>query len=286
MSRAPAARFDVSLRFIGTMSDAQARAFVHAKERIEQIVVGDVPQVAVGLSVAQMVDCGGVALPVPVDDVVIFAEVKYIDGPGKILGQAGPCGLRSGSSIPYVGYMKFDSDDLARLEANGMLELVILHEMLHVVGFGTIWAKLDVLDVTTRADDPSFKGPAAGSAFVDLNGGSAYPGTPVPVENTGGPLTALSHWRESELKSELMTGFISAGASPLSATTIGSLADIGYAVDLLQADPFSFSGALGAALALRMGNESFVDDQGVFLGDHIRPEPPVVTDAYGHPVAR
>ena len=83
-----------------------------------------------------------------------------------------------------------------------------------------------------------------------------------------------------------MTGYISTGASPLSATTVGSLADIGYAVDLSRAEPFNISFALRASPALRVGSESFADDQGGFLGDHIRPEPPVVTDEYGIPVAR
>ena len=285
LSRAPGAGYDVSLRFVGTMSDAQARAFVHAKERIEKIVSGDVPPVTASVSAAQMVNCGGVGIQETVDDVVIFAEVKAIDGPGNILGQAGPCFVRSGSRIPYLGNMEFDSADLAKLEANGTLEPVILHEMLHVIGFGTIWPDLGVID-TTSATDPFFTGTGARAAFKNLNGGSTYTGNPVPVENTGGPLTALAHWRDALLKNELMTGFISTGASPLSATTIGSLADIGYVVDISEADPFNISFALRAAPSLRVGSESFADDQGVFLGDHIRPDPPIATDDQGNPVAR
>ena len=285
LSRAPGAGFDVNLRFIGTMSDAQARAFVNAKERIESIIVGDLPPITANFSVAQMANCGGVALQETVDDVVIFAEVKYIDGPGKTLGQAGPCFVRFGSRIPYLGHMEFDSADLAKLEANGTLESVILHEMLHVIGFGTIWPHRGVLD-TASTIDPFFTGAGARAAFKDLNGGSTYLGTPVPVESGGGASTALAHWRDTVLRTELMTGFISTGGAPLSATTIGSLADIGYTVDLTQAEPFNISFALRAASALRTGSESFADDQGVFLGDHIRPEPPIVTDEYGNPIAR
>jgi len=285
LARAPGVGYDVSLRFIGTMSDAEALAFVHAKERIEKIIVGDVPPITANFSVAQMANCGGVALQETVDDVVIFAEVKAIDGPGNILGQAGPCFVRSGSRIPYLGHMEFDSADLAKLEANGTLESVILHEMMHVIGFGTIWPDLAVLD-TTSATDAFFTGTGARAAFKNQNGGSTYLGNPVPVENGFGPSTALVHWRETVLKSELMTGFISTGGAPLSATTIGSLADIGYAVDLTQAEPFNISFTLRASPALRTGGESFADDQGVFLGDHIRPEPPIATDEYGNPVVR
>jgi hypothetical protein len=285
LSRAPGDRYDVSLRLIGTMSDAQARAFVHAKERIEKIVVGDLPPVPVNYTAITMANCGGVAIQETIDDIVIFAEAKYIDGPGKVLGQAGPCFTRSAHGLPFIGNMEFDTADLAKLEANGALESVILHEMLHVIGFGTVWSQLGVVD-TTLSTDPFFTGTGARVAFASQNGGSAYAGTPVPVENAGGTATALAHWRDTVLRSELMTGFISAGSSPLSATTIGSLADIGYVVDPSQAEPFSLSAALRAAPALRTGGESFADDQGVFLGDHIRPEPPTVADEYGNPVAR
>jgi hypothetical protein len=281
LSRAPGDRYDVTLRLIGTMSDAQARAFVHAKERIEKIVVGDLAPVPVNYTASTLANCGGVAIQETIDDIVIFAEAKYIDGPGKVLGQAGPCFTRSARGLPFIGNMEFDTADLARLEANGALESVILHEMLHVIGFGTVWGQLGVLD-KTLSTDPFFTGTGARAAFASQNGGSAYAGTPVPVENTGGSATALSHWRDTVLRSELMT----AGASPLSATTIGSLADIGYVVDPSQAEPFSLSTALGAAPALRTGGESFADDQGVFLGDHIRPEPPTVADEHGNPVAR
>ncbi len=37
---------------------------------------------------------------------------------------------------------------------------------------------------------------------------------------------------------ELMTGYIGGSTNPLSAITVGPLADIGYGVDLGAADPF------------------------------------------------
>jgi hypothetical protein len=68
----------------------------------------------------------------------------------------------------------------------------------------------------------------------------------VPVENTGGPGTRGSHWRESVFGNELMTGFIDAGSNPLSAVTAASLRDEGYLVDDAQSDPFSFLAAVRA----------------------------------------
>jgi hypothetical protein len=66
----------------------------------------------------------------------------------------------------------------------------------------------------------------------------------VPVENTGEVGTADSHWRETVLGSELMTGFIAQAGNPLSAVTVRSLADLGYVVNVAGADTY----ALGTAL--------------------------------------
>jgi len=38
---------------------------------------------------------------------------------------------------------------------------------------------------------------------------------------------------------ELMTGFISSASNPLSRTTVASVRDLGYVVDLSQADPYT-----------------------------------------------
>jgi hypothetical protein len=35
-----------------------------------------------------------------------------------------------------------------------------------------------------------------------------------------------------------------------------------------------------------VGTGSMISDEGVFLGDHLRSEPPIVTDEFGVPVAR
>jgi hypothetical protein len=42
--------------------------------------------------------------------------------------------------------MSFDTADLDRMEADGCLQDVILHEMGHVLGFGTLWSLMDLMD--------------------------------------------------------------------------------------------------------------------------------------------
>lgn len=215
--------FDIVVVFEGGLTTTQMAAFTTAEQRLEQIITGDVPDVTVP----------GIGL---VDDIQINARGVAIDGPGGILGQAGPNAIRPGTSLPVTGDMEFDSADLAALEASGELGLVILHEMLHVIGIGTIW---DLTGNLTGAGgpDPQFTGAMATAEYNTIFGINA---ASVPVENQGGPGTADGHFRESVFDNELMTGFLNSGEpNPLSRITVGSLADIGYQVDLNQADMYT-----------------------------------------------
>jgi hypothetical protein len=269
LSRVSTQAFDITLRFISSMSDSQARAFVDAKERIQQFIVGDLPLQNVSLSAAQMASCGGVSVQQDVDDVLILAEVGPIDGVNNVLGQAGPCYVRSpGTPWPVVGHMMFDTADLDALEAAGRLEYVILHEMMHVIGFGTIWTDMGLLlnPATSGGTDPTFSGTNAIANLATYNNGAFYSGAKVPVEATGGAGTRDSHWRESVFNHELMTGYLDTGVNPISATTIGSFQDLGYGVDVTKADAFNL------ATALRMDWLAAVEPP-LRLGRDVKPEP-------------
>jgi hypothetical protein len=277
LSRAPGAGFDITLRLLTPMTDTQTRAFVNAKERIQEIIVGDIPTFFVNVGASST--CGGVAISETVDDILILAEVGPKDGIGKTLAEAGPCYLRpSAPPFPVVGHMLFDVEDIGKLETDGMLETVILHEMMHVVGFGTVWTNSGYL-AGGGTSDPYFTGMHARDYLARLNNGAVYAGTPVPVENSGGAGTQDAHWRkwvdasrsQPVFGRELMTGYISTGTSPpLSATTVGSLQDVGYAVDISKADPFD----LAHPVALR-ASQLTIAEPPIFLGRDVRAEPPI-----------
>jgi hypothetical protein len=275
VSRDPGAGFDVTLHVTpGSMTDAQLRAFATAKERIEQVVVGDLPPVTFSRTAAELAGCGGQAVNTEIDDVLVVAEVVSIDGAGQTLGEAGPCFVRSSSGLPVMGYLRLDAADLARLEAAGRLEAVVLHEMLHVLGFGTTWTRVGLL-AGAGTDDPTFTGPSAREAFLSSRVGRGYAGEVVPVEGGGGAGTAGSHWRESVLGDELMTGWISGASQPLSRATVASMGDLGYAVDLSRAEEVG-----SPAASLRAGiDEPLAPPE--WLGDDVRREPPVAVDDQG-----
>lgn len=177
--------------------------------------------------------------PIEVDGEVlrglqIDASISPIDGDAGVLGQAGPTVLRSDTGLPVTGIMQFDEADIARLEIEGSFEDVILHEMAHVLGFGTLWPRKNLI-AGAGTNDPRFTGVAASREFatLDPDGGSA-----VPIANTGGGGTREAHWRELIFGDELLTGFLSGADRPLSRMSIASFEDIGYEVDFSVADPF------------------------------------------------
>ncbi len=220
-----------------------------------------------------------------IDDIVIFAFLDSIDGPGGTVGQAAPCTLRA-SYLPLIGVMRFDTADVARLESGGLLDEVILHEMGHVLGFGTIWSaaflRLLVGPASQGGTDPHFVGPQAIAAFNRIGGTGYTAGAKVPVENClpptmcpdGGGGIRDSHWRESVFRNELMTEFINAKADPLSVVTIASMGDEGYQVNYAGADSFSLS---FAAAALRASEAA----PAIQLGDDVLKLPMHIVDGQG-----
>jgi hypothetical protein len=237
-----ASGYGPGVRFFGPAPPAEAdAAFTAAVERVRAMVIGDLPDILVTTS--NLASTCGISYPqVPlnevVDDVLIYAAVASIDGPGGILASAGPCILRIGGRSSVLGLMRFDGDDLPGLIARGQLADIVFHEMLHVVGLGTLWQRTNLI-LDRGTSDPRFTGALGSAACVNL-GGADFCSSSIPVENIGGAGTADSHWRESVFDGELLTGFSEPQGKPmpLSVMTIQSIADIGYQVNVFAADPY------------------------------------------------
>lgn len=254
--------FDIEIRYNpgSNPTAAQQAAYDAAEAKWEAIIAGDLPDVAVNRPAGT---CSSTtAINETIDDLVIWVTLETIDGAGGVLGTAGPCLVRNGSLLPLAGSMRFDIADLATLEANNLLDEVILHEMGHVLGIGTLWPTLNLLadPAAQGGTDPHFVGSGAIAAF-DAVGGAGYTGARVPVEAGGGAGTQDGHWRESVFDRELMTGWIDSGSNPLSIVTVASLGDLGYAVDSGGADGYGLPAApsivprAGSSLSVQLEND-------------------------------
>lgn len=224
--------FKIDLNFIDdNLTDSQKSILFDAANRWSEIITGDLPDVPVG----------GFRGLENIDDILIdVSSVFLLDDLGNPDGEGGTLArttipltnwLRSDSSLPFYGVIKFDAADIERKD----LFDTALHEIGHALGIGTIWDKLGLLD-TSSISDPRFTGALATSEYnkiFRLNEPS------VPVEANGGSGTALGHWRETFFGDELMTGTLNDGVNPLSSITVASLADLGYSVNVLEAGFYS-----------------------------------------------
>ena len=241
--------YHIDVRFLNpAMSDDQKALFTNAAARISAIITGHLPDMKLNnLDISAA--CGFPGLPTlneTVQDLVVYASVESIDGAGKILAQSGPCVMRSASSggLTSVGVMVFDAADVASMAQRGILQDVITHEMLHIVGIGTLWSDKQLVAAQGTASVAYYG--AQGRQGCTDDGGISVCANAVPVENNGVPGTADAHWRETTFGNELMTGYVNLNGMPLSAITVGSLADLGYVVNPLAADAYKVpSGALG-----------------------------------------
>lgn len=214
--------YNITIKFQGSWTADLQQAFIKAAQTIESIIHDDVPDVLAYTS----------AGAVQVDDIVINATLKSIDGTGGVLGSTGPTSLRGGSYLPSTARMTFDTADakalLARTEtsATGSTETewdaTVQHEMLHAVGFGSLWARKGLVS------GHSYIGKAGELEYAKLLNPAATTGIAVPLETRGGSGTADAHWSESAFKTEMMTGYLNHSYAPLSALTAHSLADLGY----------------------------------------------------------
>jgi hypothetical protein len=247
---APVSPYAITVRYLATPSTRQQQAVTNAVARWQSVITRDLADISVN-GAANTCWEGQPAFNERVDDILIFVELVEIDGAGKVLGEAGPCFVRSDNSLPIVGHLKLDAADLRQMETYGTLDDVVLHEIGHVLGIGTMWPEKNLLQ-GKGTTDPMFMGAGAISVFRTMGGTTLG----VPVENTGGEGTRDGHWREATFGNELMTGWVTSGGNPLSALTIASLADMGYGANSSAASGYTMGGSTGRVINIELGEEN------------------------------
>ncbi|MCL5777212.1 leishmanolysin [Limibaculum sp. FT325] len=218
--------FNVTVDFLGDgWTVALQEDFVAAADFISSIILADIPNVFVP----------GIGT---VDDILIQAQIVDIDGSGGVLGRAGPTSYRTSSYLPATAIMEFDVADAEYFDSLGLFDDIVLHEMMHSIGFGTMWSYMGLTSGSIAGGNLRFTGDLATAYYntelSDIATKDALSDTGVPVETDGGSGTAGGHWDETTFKNELMTGYINS-SNYLSMMSVAALEDMGY--DTIIDDP-------------------------------------------------
>ena len=270
----PVEAFDIEVVFLDNGTPSQDEIVREAARRWESVIArgaADIDLAGQNSIGADQCFQGQPAVREEIDDLRIWVVIEPIDGVGGGVASSGPCASRlvsfqASDSIfqeTILGAIRLDEVDVGRMEANGVLLPVVVHEIAHVLGFGTSWDDHGLLRnpslPANLGADTHFTGPLATAAF-DAAGGAGYTGgAKVPVENRSEQGSSDGHWRESVFDDELMTPFIG-GEHALSLITIESLADLGYGVDITQAESYSLPAAGRAGLSAKRGPVVHLDD--------------------------
>jgi hypothetical protein len=216
--------FSIALEIGGGFTPSQELALTNARN-IWQSALGDYQPAVLNAG----------PRPTP----VITAVGLALDGFGGVLGEGEPTSTFSqgGFVLASAGTIQFDIADLATLEVDGRLPTVVLHEIGHVLGFGTLWTE-NGLYVNGSGE---YTGTHALDAWrTEFNQSEA---TFVPVELGGSAGTRNGHWNEGDgggatgitqassgidLRQEVMTGWVNEPTF-LSQMTIESFRDLGFA---------------------------------------------------------
>ncbi|MYD86389.1 MAG: hypothetical protein F4Y14_09590, partial [Acidobacteria bacterium] len=205
-----------------------------------------------------------------IDDLALIVYATHLDGPGGVLAAASICGIRStegedADALAALGVFAVDEADIPALQASaGGLVPIMVHEIGHVLGIGTLWHVKDpvggmTFDPDTRrhmvsenpfvargdgrtsfvprtdawGSDIAFLGMKARDAFVNADGDqSEFTLTGTPIATTGGRGSFGAHWSERIMDNELMTPVYNRYESNLfSAITVQSMQDLGYEIN-------------------------------------------------------
>ncbi len=158
----------------------------------------------------------------------------------------GPCAIRS-NGLPLLGTIQLNSYYFSTY-SDRKLDDLILHEVGHVLGFGSIWERggRPGLVIDSASLDPIFVGPNAITAFTKLGGSARFTGRPVPLE-----LRVQSHWRTPTFAAEVMSPSLTVAPQPMSSVTVAALKDMGWNVELEAYEEYQLPSSV---LSLRIGS--------------------------------
>jgi Leishmanolysin len=234
-------RYNITLGFGSAVPQRDRHYFYRAQQRWESTITGNLNRFNSSRLLDPPAD-PACQYPAPyIDDIYICCVYATNDGPGGVLAHASPDYVRGSNGLTISGTIFVDAADAPSITTpatgSNYFNTVILHEMLHVIGFGSLFPSKGLIQNTgTNSSNCTYLGKRANSEYETITGCPV-----VPLDQTGGVGTRCGHWDESCLPTELMSGVLedSSGAAPLlSRITVAAMEDLGYAVNYTSADPY------------------------------------------------
>ena len=201
--------FNIDLDFTGDGWSTELKEQAHAMaDLLSTLIIGDTPDTKVkGQSI---------------DDLYLKLDIQSMDGSGGRLGAAWVENWGRDSNLPAVGGIRLDTDDADRLHDQGRFDDVVLHEMIHTLGFISSNDSFDSL-VGDNNQYLGENGLAAYQAGID-NGTYQQENDLLVNWDTG------LHWDKNSQAlpaNEIMTPTIYT-TNQLSTVTLAVLEDLGY----------------------------------------------------------
>jgi Leishmanolysin len=191
---------------------------------------------------------------------ITIAGQAFTNGSGgadtSTLALSGPSVGVNGSNLVITrGTSTLNSRRIADFNSNPeYLKSIMTHELLHVLGFGTIWEPVQFQDANgsvftvgrnfvDTGTSTYTANSRVGYAYGELLG--TYTPTAVPIEPQ-----IYAHWDETRFDTELMTPFTEAQGvtTPISTLTLAALQDLGWNVNYGAAQSYSLPTTSQAAL--------------------------------------
>ena len=221
--------FDIEIVYLSSFTERQKEHIQYGAKRWMAVITEDLPDYTFAQHWSGQ--CGDQFYEIPagerIDDLRIYVSQQKEEELGRVAGYGSPQLLREKTHLPVLGCMVFSS-------GVPVLHSLPIHEIGHVLGFGTIWDDFGLLQ--DQDADIHFNGPRAIADF-DASGGRGYTGKKVPVDQD------RAHWRHTVLGFQVNDGL------SIPTITVQSLADLGYSVDISQADAYTVFDASAKASA-------------------------------------
>ena len=179
--------FNIELVFHGEWTDYQKSIAVSQAELLSENITGDMP------------GANGI------DDLRINFYKENLDGAGGIWGRGGVVEARADGTV-LEGRVRLDNADLGTAEDWGMMDELMLHEMLHALGWGTTWNQSGLTS----------NGYFTGETAMDVFGGA------IPLDGSGAHLS-----NSGATQPEIGSAAFGAGET-ISDLTLAILEDMGY----------------------------------------------------------